>query len=440
MSDLDKISSVFNAKIDSVKTKDDLQNIKTEFFGKNGQITLQFKSLGSLDPEKRKEFASNLNKIKDDLTHQLEQKNIEIETSEINEKLKNDKVAKIKMRIGTLESILPIVLLVVLTIFPQYNSTFTILIICIVAISLIESVVFAPLTYIAKLYSVVAHLLLFIPIFYWSIFFYINKNSKNLKFGRGYNEGLKKINVEDNDFIILLNDDTIVSRNFIDELINPLVKDQKAIISTPKILYSSNINKIWYAGGVVDLWRGLIYHIGIRDFDGPKYSFINETDYATGCCMCLRFEDLKKLNYRKKVAFLFGSEASGLSNNEISYANYTLQIPTNPDFKSLNLSHSLIIIAQYLSSIINSKTSSFKKSSKVKSASKKEIVAMANLCIQNLEEINFFKSKEKKPIMLENLRNIFYRMELSTKETRILSGVFASLGKKRWLTKWWVSL
>ena len=66
MSDLDKISSVFNAKIDSVKTKDDLQNIKTEFFGKNGQITQQFKSLGSLDQEKRKEFASNLNKIKDD--------------------------------------------------------------------------------------------------------------------------------------------------------------------------------------------------------------------------------------------------------------------------------------------------------------------------------------------------------------------------------------
>ena len=145
----------------------------------------------------------------------------------------------------------------------------------------------------------------------------------------------------------------------------------------------------------------------------------------------IQLEDLKKINYKKKIAFLFGSEASGLSNNEISYANYTLQIPTNPDFKSLNLSHSLIIIAQYLSSIINSKTSSFKKSSKVKLASKKEIVAMANLCIQNLEEINFFKSKEKKPIMLENLRNIFYRMELSTKETRILSGVFASLGKKR---------
>ena len=145
----------------------------------------------------------------------------------------------------------------------------------------------------------------------------------------------------------------------------------------------------------------------------------------------INLEDLKKINFKRRVGFLFGSEASGLSNDAISYANYTLQIPTNPDFKSLNLSHSLIIIAQYVSAIINSKASFFRKSNKVKSASKKDIVAMANLCIKNLEDINFFKSREKKPIMLENLRNIFYRMELSTKETRILSGVFASLGKKR---------
>jgi phenylalanyl-tRNA synthetase alpha chain len=92
MSDLDKISSLFNAKIDSVKSKEDLQNIKTEFFGKKGQITQQFKTLGLLHPDKRKEFASNLNKIKNDLTNQLEQKNIEIESLEINEKLKNEKV------------------------------------------------------------------------------------------------------------------------------------------------------------------------------------------------------------------------------------------------------------------------------------------------------------------------------------------------------------
>ena len=145
----------------------------------------------------------------------------------------------------------------------------------------------------------------------------------------------------------------------------------------------------------------------------------------------IKLDDLKKIDFKKKVGFLFGSEASGLSNEEVSYANYTLQIPTNPEFKSLNLSHSLIIIAQVVSSIIKMRTKPFQKSKKVKSASKKEIQSMINLCLSNLEDINFFKPKEKKPVMLQNLRNIFYKMELSDKETRILSSVFASLGKKR---------
>ena len=145
----------------------------------------------------------------------------------------------------------------------------------------------------------------------------------------------------------------------------------------------------------------------------------------------INLEDLKKIDFKKKIAFLFGSEASGLSNNEISYANYTLQIPTNPEFKSLNLSHSLIIIAQVISSLLKGKTKPFKKSRKIKTASKKEIQSMVNLCINNLENINFFRPKEKKPIMLENFRNIFFKMDLSVKETRILSSVFASLGKKR---------
>ena len=73
----------------------------------------------------------------------------------------------------------------------------------------------------------------------------------------------------------------------------------------------------------------------------------------------------------------------------------------------------------------------YSKSKKIKPAKKIEIQKMTNLCIQKLEEQNFFKPKEKKPIMLENLRSIFYKMELSQKETRILSSVFANLSKKK---------
>ena len=144
----------------------------------------------------------------------------------------------------------------------------------------------------------------------------------------------------------------------------------------------------------------------------------------------IKLSDLKKIDFNKKVAILFGSEASGLSNNEISYANYTMQIPTNPDFKSLNLSHSVIIVAHAIACIINLEGVKYSKSKKVSPASKGDIQAMTNLCIEKLEQKNFFIPLEKRPIMLENLRSIFHKMELSEKETRILSSVFASLARK----------
>ena len=145
----------------------------------------------------------------------------------------------------------------------------------------------------------------------------------------------------------------------------------------------------------------------------------------------ISLDDLNKVNFKKKIAFLFGSEASGLTNNEISYADYTLQIPSNKKFRSLNLSHSLIIVAQIVSSLISTKKIKFEKSNKIKRATKNEIMNMLDFCLKNLERKNFFKQSIKKPIMLENLRSIFYKMQLSQKEIRILSSVFAGLIKNR---------
>ena len=205
---------------------------------------------------------------------------------------------------------------------------------------------------------------------------------------------------------------------------NLIVIDPKPIYPNDKILATS-------VGAKNIINKSKVYNHLEPALKNIDYVIATSARFRNKNIKHINLVDLKKIDFKKKVAFLFGSEASGLSNNEISYANYTLQIPTNPEFKSLNLSHSLIIIAQYVSAIVKLKTSPYKKSKKVKSASKKEIYSMISLCINNLEQINFFKPKEKMPIMLENLRNIFYKMDLSDKETRILSSVFASLGKKR---------
>ena len=205
---------------------------------------------------------------------------------------------------------------------------------------------------------------------------------------------------------------------------NLIVVDPKPIFPNDKILATSvGAKNIISTSKVFDNLE-----TAIQDKD---YVIATSARFRNKNIKHITLENLKELDFSKKVTFLFGSEASGLSNEEISYATHTLQISTNPNFKSLNLSHSLIIIAQKVFSLINKNKLIFKKSKKVKSASKQEILSMVNLCIKNLDEIDFFKPKEKRPIMLENLRNIFYKMDLSDKETRILSGVFASLGKKR---------
>ena len=54
-------------------------------------------------------------------------------------------------------------------------------------------------------------------------------------------------------------------------------------------------------------------------------------------------ENIKK-NKNKNIGILFGPEASGLSNEDISYSNYIFKIPVNKKFQSINLSHSLIIV------------------------------------------------------------------------------------------------
>ena len=145
----------------------------------------------------------------------------------------------------------------------------------------------------------------------------------------------------------------------------------------------------------------------------------------------ISINELKKINFKKKVGIIFGSEASGLSNYEISYSNCLMSIPSNLNFKSLNLSHSLILVCQTLYNLFIKQKLKYNKSKKITKASKKQIQIMMNQCIKNLDNINFFNPKEKRAIMLENLRSIFYRMDLSEKEIRILSSVFASLAKKK---------
>jgi len=117
----------------------------------------------------------------------------------------------------------------------------------------------------------------------------------NIGYAAGNNAGFEFIKNKNPKYIIFLNNDTIVDKNFIEPLVKPLIEDSMIGQTVPKIFYANDKNRIWYAGGKVNLWFGQVYHHGIRKKDSSQYSDSQYTDYATGCCICMRSKDFEEL-------------------------------------------------------------------------------------------------------------------------------------------------
>ena len=139
------------------------------------------------------------------------------------------------------------------------------------------------------------------------------------------------------------------------------------------------------------------------------------------------FEILRKKK-NSNIGFMFGPEASGLSNQDISLSNFILQIPTSKKFKSLNLSHSVTIICYEIFKYLN-KNLFLKRGKEIKVASKGKVLSLINHLVILLERKDFFIPKEKRQSMLTNINNLIYRLEPNDKELRILASIISSLSK-----------
>ena len=134
-------------------------------------------------------------------------------------------------------------------------------------------------------------------------------------------------------------------------------------------------------------------------------------------------------NKNSNIGIMFGAEASGLSNHNLSLSNFIIQIPTSNKLTSLNLSHAVIIICYEIYRSLN--LSKFKKEKILsKLASKSSIKNLIKFLEKMLDSKKFFNPPEKKKSMILNINNVFGRLELSDKEIRILFSIFSALNKK----------
>ena len=92
MSDIIKIKDEYLNKLKEISDLKEINQLKSELFGKSGKISNEFKKMGSINPEERKTISSQLNDAKNELHNLIEKKIKDLEINEINLKLKNERV------------------------------------------------------------------------------------------------------------------------------------------------------------------------------------------------------------------------------------------------------------------------------------------------------------------------------------------------------------
>lgn len=146
----------------------------------------------------------------------------------------------------------------------------------------------------------------------------IINSEENLGFSKAHNLAIKLALDNKADYILILNNDTELDKDFLVELLKPFKHDEKIGVTVPKIYFykgfefhkeryteSEKGKVIWYAGGITD-WQNVIgSHKGVDEVDKGQFSRAEETDFATGCCMLVKAEVFKKLGLLNKSYFLY---------------------------------------------------------------------------------------------------------------------------------------
>lgn len=144
------------------------------------------------------------------------------------------------------------------------------------------------------------------------------KTPKNLGYAGGNNFGIKRALKDKADFILLLNNDTLLDKKIILELLKAAKNNQQVGILGPKIYFAPGHEfhqkryqekdkgkVIWYAGGLLD-WQNIIAsHQGVDEVDQGQYDHLKDTDFVSGCAMLIKKEVFKKIGLFDEDYFLY---------------------------------------------------------------------------------------------------------------------------------------
>jgi GT2 family glycosyltransferase len=140
----------------------------------------------------------------------------------------------------------------------------------------------------------------------------IIENGENLGFAEGNNIAIRYAQKELNpEYVLLLNNDTIVERTFLRELVEVAESDRKIGFVGPKTYfydYRGRTDVINFAGGTLVMWKGKAIRIGNKETDHGQHDKTHAVDYIEGSCLLARRETLEIIGLLDPVYFLYWEE------------------------------------------------------------------------------------------------------------------------------------
>jgi GT2 family glycosyltransferase len=130
-------------------------------------------------------------------------------------------------------------------------------------------------------------------------------NQDNLGFARASNIGIVHALKQGADYVLLLNNDTLVSERLLTELVAVGESDPKIGMLVPKIYYHGGERRLWSAGARWRRFPPRVTIIGFGKEDSPAYSFQREVDYATGCAMLVKREVFERVGMFDPAFFMY---------------------------------------------------------------------------------------------------------------------------------------
>ncbi len=129
------------------------------------------------------------------------------------------------------------------------------------------------------------------------------------------------------------------------------------------------------------------------------------------------------------AGLLFGREKWGLYNEEVALADAIVTFPVEAAFASLNIAQAVLLMAyEWRQQFDKGEVLPF-TGGLDPAAPRSELIGLFQHLEDTLDRTGFFKTADKRPTMVDNLRAAFARAQLSTQEIRTLRGVISSIDR-----------